>query len=161
MDSKTSSDIKDIVAAIRKLIRAVHNESFKISRQFGLSEAQAAVLRCLVVSGPMSSAELGRRLHVTPSNITGVIDRLEKKELVKRTPKQRDRRVCLITLTDKGAELSRNLPDPIETKIISKLADMNEGQILLLRQSIIQILEIIDAREIKENPGINDTITHQ
>ena len=91
--------IKEIVGALRRLVKAVYLDSSKISRQYGLTAAQSIVLRILFHEGPLSSADLSRRLYVTPSNMTGVIDRLEKKALVERVRQAADRRVVLITLT--------------------------------------------------------------
>jgi DNA-binding MarR family transcriptional regulator len=76
--------IKQIVGNLRRLVKAVYLDSSKISRQYGLTAAQSIVLRILFQEGPLSSADLSRRLYVTPSNMTGVIDRLEKKGLVER-----------------------------------------------------------------------------
>jgi len=77
MSAENELIIKEIVDAIRRLYRAVYLDSAKMSRQFGLTGSQSGVLRNLVAHGPLSSAALSRRLYVTPSNITGVIDRLE------------------------------------------------------------------------------------
>ena len=123
--------IKEIVDAIRRLYRAVYLDAAKMSRQFGLTGSQSGVLRNLVAHGPLSSAALSRRLYVTPSNVTGVIDRLEKKGLVERVRKEGDRRIALITLTEKGDELSKSLPDPIEKKLISELGDLEPAVQLL------------------------------
>lgn len=71
--------IKEIVCAIRRLVRAVYLDTEKMSRRFGLTGPQSGVLRTLSEHGPLSSADLSRKLYVTPANITGIIDRLEKK----------------------------------------------------------------------------------
>ncbi len=94
----------------------------------------------------MSSAQLSRKLHVTPSNITGIIDRLESKGLVTRIQKKGDRRVHLISLTPSGTDLSKNLPDPIERKLISGLANLAPEQVQNLEGSIHQILKLIDVQ---------------
>ena len=144
--------IKDIVVAIRRLVRAVYLDTSKMSRQFGLTGSQSGVLRSLFQEGSLSSASLSRRLHVTPSNITGIIDRLEKKGLVERAPKQGDRRIALINLTESGAALSKQLPDHIETKLISELADMEQEEIHKLNLSMKQILNLIDAKDVADTP---------
>ena len=86
--------IKEIVSAIRKFVRAVSLDAFQMSKQYGLTGPQSSVLRTLATEVPLSSASLSRRLYVTPSNITGIIDRLEKKGLVERIRKEGDRRVA-------------------------------------------------------------------
>lgn len=142
--------IKEIVGAIRKLVRAVSNDAFKMSRQYGLTGPQSSVLRTLVKEGSLSSASLSRRLYVTPSNITGIIDRLEKKGLVERIKKEGDRRVALITLTESGNELSNSLPDPIEKKLINELADLEPEHVRILAMVMNQILNLIDAKGVED-----------
>ena len=142
--------IKEIVSAIRKFVRAVSLDSFQMSRKFGLTSSQSGVLRTLVKEGPLSSASLSRRLYVTPSNITGIIDRLEKKGLVERTRKEGDRRIALIKLTESGAELSNSLPDPIEKKLIYELADLEPEHVRILALVMNQILNLMDAKGVDD-----------
>jgi DNA-binding MarR family transcriptional regulator len=115
-----------------------------------LTGPQSTLLRTLVKEGPLSSASLSRRLYVTPSNITGIIDRLEKKGLVERIRKERDRRIVLINLTESGAELSNSLPDPIEKKLIYELADLKPEHVRILALVMNQILNLIDAKGVDD-----------
>jgi DNA-binding MarR family transcriptional regulator len=152
MNPQNESVIQNLVWSIRRLIRAVYLDSQKISGRYGLTEPQSAVVRNLYSIGPMSSADLSRRLFVTPSNITGIIDRLEKKGLVERIRKQGDRRVALITLTDAGKQLSHTLPDPIMKKFIAELADLEPQHVQLLAMAMNQILNLIDTQDVEEEP---------
>lgn len=152
MNPENESLIKDIVGSIRKLVRAVYLDSQKMSRQFGLTGPQSVVMRLLLNAGSMSSADLSRRMYVTPSNITGIIDRLERKDLVKRVGKQGDRRVALIVLTDKGKVLSKRLPDPIENKFIKQLADLENEHVQVLAMGLKKILNLIDVNGIEATP---------
>ena len=152
MNPENQSVIKDIVGSIRKLVRAVYLDSQKMSRQFGLTGPQSIVMRLLFNNGSMSSADLSRMMYVTPSNMTGIIDRLEKKDLVKRVRKQGDRRVTLIVLTDTGKLLSERLPDPIENKFINQLADLKNEQVQILAMAMRQILNLIDLDGVEATP---------
>ena len=152
MQNQNELVIKEIVGAIRRLVRAVYLDTARMSKQFGLTGPQSAVIRSLTNSGSLSSADLSRRLYVTPSNITGIIDRLEKKGLVERIRKQGDRRIALITLTKEGAELSKSLPDPVEKKLISELSDLEQDHVQMLGLAVNQILNLIDAKGIEETP---------
>ena len=152
MNPENQSVIKDIVGSIRKLVRAVYLDSQKMSRQFGLTGPQSIVMRLLLNNGSMSSADLSRMMYVTPSNMTGIIDRLEKKDLVKRVRKQGDRRVTLIVLTDTGKLLSERLPDPIENKFINQLADLKNEQVQILAMAMRQILNLIDLDGVEATP---------
>ena len=60
---------------------------------------------------PISLSQVGRRMVTTRSNVTGVIDALERTKLVHRTPHPLDRRSTLLTLTERGrAQLQGILP---------------------------------------------------
>jgi DNA-binding MarR family transcriptional regulator len=142
--------IKDIVESIRRLVRAEYLDSQKMSKQYGLTAPQSLVLRLLIKKGAMSSADLSRQMYVTPSNITGIIDRLEIKGLVERIRKQGDRRIALITLTQSGQELGKTIPDPIEKKILNQLANMEIEQLQILAMALNQILTLIEKREAEE-----------
>jgi DNA-binding MarR family transcriptional regulator len=152
MNPQNESVIQDLVWSIRRLVRAVYLDSQKISKRYGLTGPQSAVIRNLYNNGPMSSADLSRNLFVTPSNITGIIDRLKKKQLVERIKKEGDRRVALITLTDTGNELSKTLPDPIMKKFIAELADLEPEHVQLLAMAMNQILNLIDADDVEGEP---------
>ena len=139
--------IKDIVESIRRLVRAEYLDSQKMSKQYGLTGPQSLVLRMLIKKGSLSSAELSRQMYVTPSNITGIIDRLEKKGFVERIRKPGDRRVALITLTRSGQELGRTIPDPIEKKFVNQLADLETDHLQILAMAMNQILNLMDTKE--------------
>ena len=149
MNPQNEGVITDIVGSIRKLVRAVYLDSQKMSRQFGLTGQQSLVIRLLLNNGSMSSADLSRLMYVTPSNMTGIIDRLEKKDLIERVRKEGDRRVALITLTASGKTMSERIPDPIEKKIISELADLEMDHVQLLAMAMNQILNLIDTADIE------------
>ena len=144
--------INEIVVSIRKLVRAVYLDSQKMSKQYGLTGPQSGVLRILASRGSLSSADLSRALYVTPSNITGIIDRLEKKGLVERIKKEGDRRIALIALTEAGTKLGKSLPDPIEKRFIAELADLETEHVQILAMAMKQILNLIDSEGIGATP---------
>ena len=159
MNPDNESVIKDIVGSLRKLVRAVYLDGQKMSRKFGLTGPQSVVLRLLLNKGSMSSAELSRLMYVTTSNITVIIDRLEKKDLIVRRRKEGDRRVTMIALTGSGRNLSKNIPDPIEKKFIKQLSDLEIEQVLLLSMAMNQILNLVDIEDIEETPLEVNTVS--
>jgi DNA-binding MarR family transcriptional regulator len=74
-----------------------------------LAPAQARALHELDLERPISMRELAERLKSDPSNVTGLIDRLEVRGLVERRPDPRDRRIKGLALTAAGARLRARL----------------------------------------------------
>lgn len=149
MDKSKKQAIQHIVTAIRQLVSSIHHNSAMLKKHYGLTGPQSEALRILDSEGSISSAELSRKLYVTPSNITGIIDRLEKKELVERIRKPEDRRVSLVALTDKGHMLYQSLPASIEGKLISGLHDMDVENISTLYKELYKVLNILDADQFE------------
>ncbi len=76
-----------------------------LKRTYGLSWPGFTVLRTLRQSGPTSAKRLTAALACTHSNITGIVDRLERDGWVKRTRSTEDRRVIFLKLTEKGEQI--------------------------------------------------------
>jgi MarR family 2-MHQ and catechol resistance regulon transcriptional repressor len=74
-------------------------------KAFDLTPPQFGVLEALAHLGPMKMCEIGSKLLMSGANVTGVVDRLEKKGLVRRVMDAEDRRLYLIHLTDAGSKL--------------------------------------------------------
>lgn len=88
----------------------------------GLTISQFGVLEALYHLGPMNQSEIGNKLLRSGGNITLVIDNLEKQGLVKRQRDHEDRRMVIVTLTDKGRQLiSRIFPQHLRA-IVKELS---------------------------------------
>ena len=143
---------QDIVQLLRRMVGRIYVDSKRMVKRFGLTGPQTLVLRALLHSGPMSSAALAKAIFVTPSNLTGIIDRLEQKGLVTRTRQVTDRRVQLLALTETGGHKAGSLPDPIEEKLAAGLALLDEEQAGAIRAAIEQVVGFIDAEKAPDVP---------
>lgn len=74
-----------------------------------LAPAQARALHELELERPISMRELAERLKSDPSNVTGLVDRLEARDLVERRAHPSDRRIKGLALTAAGAKLRARL----------------------------------------------------
>jgi MarR family transcriptional regulator, organic hydroperoxide resistance regulator len=78
-----------------------------------LSPPQAHALKVLRPGHPIAMRELADGLHCDPSNITGIVDRLEARGLVERGAAAGDRRIKTLLLTGRGVELRGRLLDKL------------------------------------------------
>ena len=77
--------------------------------RLGLSFAQAHALRMLEPDEPLPMSALAERLFCDNSNVTGIVDRLEDRGLVERRPGEHDRRVKMLMITERGAQVRAGL----------------------------------------------------
>jgi len=77
--------------------------------EFDLLPAQCHVLHLIEPERPLPMSRLAETLSCDASNVTGLVDRLESRGLVRRQPSSRDRRVKVLQLTPAGARLRTHL----------------------------------------------------
>jgi MarR family transcriptional regulator, organic hydroperoxide resistance regulator len=82
--------------------------------ELGLGFAQAHALRMLDPEEPRPMSALAERLFCDASNVTGIVDRLEDRGLVERRSATHDRRVKMLAVTDRGAELRERLAQRLD-----------------------------------------------
>lgn len=94
-----------VAAALVRMSHLVQHVFADVSRDHGLPPQQLQVL-CMLIAGPVGMTELGRQLHLERSSVTGLVDRVEKRRLVKRVSDPGDRRAYLVELTEDGRRLA-------------------------------------------------------
>lgn len=97
----------DLIAAIAK---RAERFVMRTVAEAGLTPAQYLVVANLPDKGGRPLGELADALRCSPSTVTGVVDTMEKKDLVARQPNPEDRRSHLLVLTPKGRMLRKSSP---------------------------------------------------
>jgi len=94
----------EALAALRYAGRTVHLLQERWGAMHGLSEGRMGVLFRLYRCGDLPLGELADDLVMTPRNVTGLVDRLERQGMVERVPDPEDRRSVRAKLTPAGRE---------------------------------------------------------
>src|SRR5579862_3107035 len=107
-----SADVDDdlnqqITDTFGDLFRHAHDLGQVIAAELGLSVSDMKAL--LMLEAPMTMKDLGLRMGCDPSFVTSVADALEKRDLARREPSQRDRRSKNLVLTPEGVQLRDRL----------------------------------------------------
>src|ERR1700730_3737086 len=90
-------------------LERVHAHFAAVVAELDLAPVQAKALHELEVDPPISMRELAERLKSDPSNVTGLVARLEARGLVERRPDPTDRRIKGLALTPAGARMRERL----------------------------------------------------
>ncbi|MGI6199780.1 MAG: MarR family winged helix-turn-helix transcriptional regulator [Christensenellales bacterium] len=94
---------------------------------------QAMVLDALGKNGPMKISELAEFTHSTNSTASGIVDRLENLNLVKRVRSEEDRRIVMVHLTDTLPSMQKDAEvalDQYFAKILSPASPAEVDQII-------------------------------
>ncbi len=142
--------------ALLELLRTaetIWNASRIFFARWDLSPSQFNLLNLLrLTPAGMSQTDLSRELIMHRSNVTGLIDRLEKRGLVERKEVADDRRAYRVVLTAAGSRLLREVLEPYyegAEQVWSGLADRRVAELVVDLQRVAKNAEGI-AREIPE-----------
>ena len=93
-----------------------------------LTPPQFYVLATIGYAGGLPFGEIGEKMMVTVSNLTGIVDRLEEKGVVARQRDAHDRRVIRVRLTEKGSKLYKNTIPLFEKSISQFFSPLDKSQ---------------------------------
>ena len=111
MSSQTrqSAPAQDAWALMGRLFWDMRPRMLRVASEFGLSPPQLFALRTLDPDNPSPMSALAAALHCDNSNVTGLVDGLEAQGLVERRPAEHDRRVRMLVVTERGAQVRERL----------------------------------------------------
>ncbi len=125
--------VQDVSRLILTVAQRLQDNFAAHASKLGLSALQAKLLIALPPGESVPMRVLAERLRCDPSNLTGLVDKLESRDIVRRRPDPVDRRVKALTLTDDGVELrsafwSRMISDagPLAHLSVDQLHDLRD-----------------------------------
>lgn len=108
-------EVLDFMRLLWAVDHALHQTSKHMAANLGVTGPQRLVLRIVGRFPGLPAGHLADLLHVHPSTLTGVVQRLEGQGLVRRRKDARDGRRSLLGLTEAGRRLDRETAGTIES----------------------------------------------
>ncbi|MBN1848752.1 MAG: MarR family transcriptional regulator [Deltaproteobacteria bacterium] len=140
---------KDIIYSIRRLMQAGELYTKELNKNYNISSAQLNCLLTLYDNGPLSPSRIAKNIMVNSSTVTGIIDRLEQKGLVKRMRISPDRRIITVELTRNGKILAENAPPPIQWKIMDGLNKISGKEIQQISRTLTKLTNMLDVQDLE------------
>jgi DNA-binding MarR family transcriptional regulator len=118
--SADADELAEFATALYQLVETLRGEHEEAAASAGLTAPQAMML--MLLAEPTSMRQFAERMGCDASNITGIVDRLEAKNLVVRSVDAADRRVKRIARTPTGdAAVSRFQKELVRGSSLAKL----------------------------------------
>lgn len=139
---KETKDDQTISWLLMQLMFQSKHRLAELSERHEITGMQSATLRMLSKDDPKAMRTLSDYFMCDASTVTGIVDRLEARHLIRRSNHATDRRVKLLTLTDEGERVKQSiLADTLraETERLNTLLSKEERE--GLRKILIRIVE--------------------
>jgi MarR family transcriptional regulator, organic hydroperoxide resistance regulator len=130
--------IEDCVSfLLGKAAQRVTRRARELLAKYDVTPVQYAALCVLWEQNGKTGAEIGTRLTIDSATMTGIIDRLERAELIERRPDNSDRRIYRLYVTERGRRLRNPLDaamDRLNGEVAELLGSQSERFYRLLRE---------------------------
>ena len=146
--------IEEIVKFQRRIDRARRHEP-AVWMALNVTLAQLKSLFFISHEGTTNLSKLAAVLGVTPTNVTGIVDRLVKKGLVTRTESAQDRRILLLQTTGDGEELLIRLRERRRDYMVDVLGRMTVDELATLSRGYTSLVEAIEAHDREKKEGLS------
>jgi DNA-binding MarR family transcriptional regulator len=134
-----------VLQSLRQIIHAVDVYSRKLRTQYRITAPQLVCLNAICQDGSLTTTQIAGRVHLSPSTVVGILDRLEKQALIHRARDTKDRRLVNVTPTDEARRLVEHAPSLLQDRLASalqSLPDLEQATIALSLRRIADLMEV-------------------
>lgn len=118
----------ELIGSVRRIMRAFDIRSRQMDSSSDITLPQLLCLSAVVSEEGLTSRQIARRIHVSPSTLVGVLDRLQEKRFIRRVRDPHDRRQIHIESTPAGRELIEAAPSPFGEQFDRAFGGLAEGR---------------------------------
>ena len=138
--------VEELVELQRRIDRDRRQYELDAWMRLHLGIGQLKTLFFISNRGDTTTGKLATALKVTPTNVTGIIDRLLEKNLITRTGDPDDRRVLLLRTTPQGDELVAELRQKRRERMSELFSRLSEEEAAVVTQGLKIMVKAIDTK---------------
>jgi len=148
--NRTVSD--SVMIALRKIIQAIDMNSKKLVKRVGLTGPQLVILQEISSSGEVTAGELAHAVSLSQATVTGILERMEKRELLTRQRSNQDKRRIMVRITESGKQVLENAPPVMQEAFVERFSSLQEWEQTMILSSLQRLVSIMDAKAISAAP---------
>lgn len=143
---------EEVLVALRRIIRAVDLQSKRLMQTSGLSGPQLMVMQAIERAGSVTAGNLARSVSLSQGTVTSILDRLERKNLLRRVRSTEDKRKVVVFLSEEGKAALALAPTLLQENFINSFHRLEDWEQHLLISSLQRIAEMMDAQNLDAAP---------
>jgi DNA-binding MarR family transcriptional regulator len=139
--------LSDVASRLLQILKAIDDFSKYMQAQHQLSGPQLWALWEVRETPNMTMSDLAARMFLHPSTVSGIVDRLVRRQLMTRVEDPQDRRAFRLNLTAEGEDLLRHTPKPVRRRLIEALHETPDDVLISLRTALESMGEAVRSRD--------------
>ena len=137
-----------IMMRLRQIIQEMAKHSKFIQETYHVTVPQLICLREVYEHGPISIGALTKIVYLNNSTVTGIVDRLEKRNLLKRTRISKDRRQVHLEITKEGVDFIQTAPTPLQERFVERLKKLDEERVTMILWSLEMLVDMLGPEKV-------------
>ncbi|MBI9107057.1 MAG: MarR family transcriptional regulator [Spirochaetales bacterium] len=161
----------DMLIALRQVIRCTDLHSKQLVKKYGLTGPQLILVQVIANKGEITLGTLAKEVSLSQATVANIVERLELRGVLRRRKTENDKRMVLVSVTDKAQEILAQKPSLLDPGFIDKfekLCEWEKNLIMAMLQRIAHMMtesdEKIDTAFLAtpfEAVGLNDNIINK
>lgn len=141
--------------SLRQILRATEMSARALAHESGLTPSQLIILQIIGRLDNAVPSVIARDATLTQATVTSLIDKLEKRGMVRRHRDTEDRRRVLIDLTDAGRKALGGAPDLLQDRFEARFSKLPEWEQSYIIAALERVAAILGAEEIDASPVLD------
>ena len=138
-----ASDLFSIPALASRIVRSKVTRIALANIEVSLTPLHFEIMLLLAEEGALAVFEIGKRLVLAKAHMTQLVDKLVEYEMTIREPDPKDRRVTLISLTEKGRKTIQKIQQSVNRALEKALSVLDNNDLKELSESLSKIRSIL------------------
>ncbi|WP_339727451.1 MarR family transcriptional regulator [uncultured Gimesia sp.] len=144
-----------VLVALRRITRAIDLHSRGLMQEIGLTAPQLASLQTIARMQPITVGALAKSIHLSQATMTGILSRLEARNLVSRSRRGTDKRTVVVELTEEGRAVLKNAPSLLQDRFRRELLRLQEWEQTQMLSTLQRIAYMMDAEDLDASPVLS------
>lgn len=139
---------RNLLIALRKIIQAVDQHSFKLKKSFDLTGPQLIVMQTVSANDLISVTQLSKDVSLSQATVTNITKRLERQGYLERKKNLNDKRKINISVTEKGNSILEKVPPLLQEKFTDRFSKLEDWEQLMIESAFNRVVSMMSAEDI-------------
>jgi ribosomal-protein-alanine N-acetyltransferase len=144
--------LDDVLVSIRRIMRSIDLYSKKLAQTHRLTIPQVVLLREIQRHKRLALGELAKLASLSNATVTGIVDRLESRNLIRRIRNENDRRQIFVEIQPEGTDILQAMLPLLQENFVQKLGKLDKREQAQILSSLERVAYLMNAEEIEASP---------
>ena len=146
---------REVIAAIRRIIRATDVHSRQLVKHSGLTSAQILIMNAIGSGQFHNTSKIAEEVALSPATVTNIVERLEHRHYIGRQRDERDKRKVNLWLTETGREVLDNAPTLLQQSFIERFDHLETWEQHMIVAALQRVANLMNAEGLDASPVLD------